>query len=268
MSHFHLSTLKIKFCLIYLTLSSVQFNHSVMSDSLRPHGPQHARPPCPSPTLRAYSNSCPLSRWCRPTISSSVAPSPPASRDTLSRQLWPQCLHGLTTDRPGRVGWAPGSLFLPGSCPSGWGRFHAEWSGSAFAWWWDFFFFPPFQLKYCWFSMLGQFQVNSKVIQLETHTHTHIFFFHIFFHYRLWLCWIQFPILYSRSCWLSSLYIVVQLCLTLFDPMDYGMPGFPVLPCLPGFAQTHVHGVSDAIQPSHPLMPPCPPALNLVVCIY
>ena len=43
-----------------------------MSDSLRPHESQHARPPCPSPTPRVYSNSCPLSQWCHPTISSSV----------------------------------------------------------------------------------------------------------------------------------------------------------------------------------------------------
>ena len=54
-------------------LSSVQFNCSVVSDCLQPHGPQHARPPCPSPTPGVYSNSCPLSRWCHPTISSSVA---------------------------------------------------------------------------------------------------------------------------------------------------------------------------------------------------
>ena len=45
-------------------------SHSVVSNSLRSHGLQHARPPCPSPTLRVYSNSCPLSRWCHPTISS------------------------------------------------------------------------------------------------------------------------------------------------------------------------------------------------------
>ena len=51
---------------------SVQFNHSVMFDSLRPHGLQHTRLPCPSPTPGACSNSCPLSRWCHPTISSSV----------------------------------------------------------------------------------------------------------------------------------------------------------------------------------------------------
>ena len=52
--------------------SSVQFSHSVMSNSLWPHGLQHARRPCPSPTPEACSNSCPLSRWCHPTISSSV----------------------------------------------------------------------------------------------------------------------------------------------------------------------------------------------------
>ena len=50
------------------------FRHSDMSDSLWSHGLQHARLPCPSPSPRVYSNSCPLSRWFRPTISSSVAP--------------------------------------------------------------------------------------------------------------------------------------------------------------------------------------------------
>ena len=54
--------------------SSVQFSHSVVPNSLWPHEPQHARPPCPSPTARVYPNSCPLSRWCHPTVSSSVVP--------------------------------------------------------------------------------------------------------------------------------------------------------------------------------------------------
>ena len=54
--------------------SSVQFSCSVVSDSLWPHEPQHARPPCPSPTPGVYSNSCSLSWWCHPTISSSAAP--------------------------------------------------------------------------------------------------------------------------------------------------------------------------------------------------
>ena len=54
--------------------SSVQFSRPVMSDTLRPHESQHARPPCPSPTPGVYSNSCPWSWWCHPTISSSVIP--------------------------------------------------------------------------------------------------------------------------------------------------------------------------------------------------
>ena len=54
--------------------SSVQFSHSVGFDSLRPREPQHARPPCPSPTTGVHPNPCPLSWWCHPTISSSVVP--------------------------------------------------------------------------------------------------------------------------------------------------------------------------------------------------
>ena len=53
---------------------SVQLSRSVVSDSLRPHESQHARPLCPSPAPRVYSNPCPSSWWCHPTISSSVVP--------------------------------------------------------------------------------------------------------------------------------------------------------------------------------------------------
>ena len=73
---------------------SVQFSCSVVSDSLRPHGLLHARPPCPSPTPEVYSNSCPLSRWCHPTISSSVflfsscLPSFPASGSFYMSQFF------------------------------------------------------------------------------------------------------------------------------------------------------------------------------------
>ena len=73
---------------------SVQFSHSVISDSLRPHEPQHTRPPCPSPTPGVYSNSCPLTQWCPPTISSSVVPfsscpqSFPASGSFQTSQLF------------------------------------------------------------------------------------------------------------------------------------------------------------------------------------
>ena len=78
----------------YLQFSSVQFSHSVVSDSLRPHEPQHARPPCPSPTLRVHPNPSPLSRWCHPTILSSVVPfssrlqSFPVSGSFLMSQLF------------------------------------------------------------------------------------------------------------------------------------------------------------------------------------
>ena len=75
-------------------ITSVQFSRSVVSDSLRPHGQQHARPPCPSPTPRVRLNPCPSSRWCHPTISSSVVPfsscpqSFPASGSSPTRKLF------------------------------------------------------------------------------------------------------------------------------------------------------------------------------------
>ena len=56
---------------------------------------------------------------------------------------------------------------------------------------------------------------------------------------------------------------VAESCLTLCDPMDCSTPGFPVLHYFPEFALTHVHSVDDTIQPSHPRLPPSPPALNL-----
>ena len=74
--------------------NSVQFSRSVVSDSLRPHGLQHARPPCPSPTPEVYPNSCLSSQWCHPTISFSVIPfssclqSFPASESFQMSQLF------------------------------------------------------------------------------------------------------------------------------------------------------------------------------------
>ena len=76
------------------TSSSIQFGHSVVSDSLRPYESQHTRPPCPSPTPGVHSNSHPSSRWCHPAISSSVVPfsscpqSLPASESFPMSQLF------------------------------------------------------------------------------------------------------------------------------------------------------------------------------------
>ena len=78
----------------FLPVISVQFRHSVVSDSLQPHESQHTRPPCPSPTPRVHPNSCLSSRWCHPVISSSVIPfsscpqSLPASESFPMSQLF------------------------------------------------------------------------------------------------------------------------------------------------------------------------------------
>ena len=66
--------MKIVWSYIHHSQYSVQFSRSVVSNSLEPHGLQHARLPCPSPTPGAYSNSSPSSQWCHPTISSSAIP--------------------------------------------------------------------------------------------------------------------------------------------------------------------------------------------------
>ena len=95
--------------------SSVQ--SSVVSDSLWPHEPQHARPPCPSPTPRVYPNSCPLSWWCHPTIPSSVVPfssclqSFPVSGSFPMSQLFTsggQCIGGSASVLPMNIqDWFP-----------------------------------------------------------------------------------------------------------------------------------------------------------------
>ena len=133
-----------------------------MSNSLRLHGQQHARLPCPSLSPRVCSSSCPLSRWCYITILSSAT-------------LFSFCLPSFPA------------------------------SGSD----------------------------AHKIISVDMVFHKPKF---------------------------SS---VAQLCLTLCDPLDCSTPGFPVHHQLPELAQTHVHRVSDAIQPSHPLSSPSPPAFNL-----
>ena len=99
---------------------SVQFSHSVMSDSLRPHELQHARPPCPSPTPRVHSDSCPSSQWCHPAISSSLCcpllllpPIPPSIRVFSSESTlcmrWPKYWSFSFSIIPSKeiAGWSP-----------------------------------------------------------------------------------------------------------------------------------------------------------------
>ena len=97
----------------------LQFSCSVVSDSLWPYGPQHTRHPCPSSTPRVHPNSCPLSRWCHPTISSSVGPfsscpkSFPASGSFQMSQLFAPGGHSIGVSASASVlpmntqGWSP-----------------------------------------------------------------------------------------------------------------------------------------------------------------
>ena len=108
---------------------SVQFSCSVVSDSLRPHGLQHTRPPCPSPTPGVYPNLCPLSQWCHPTISSSVIPfsscfqSFPASEFFQMSQLFASGGQSIGASASASVlpmtveGWFPDWLIWSPCCP-------------------------------------------------------------------------------------------------------------------------------------------------------
>ena len=95
---------------IFNIFSSVQFTRSVMSNSLQPHELQHTRPPCPSPTPGVHSNSCPLSQWCHPAISSSVV-------------LFSTCPQSL----PASESFPMGQLFTSG------GQTNGVWSTGALA---------------------------------------------------------------------------------------------------------------------------------------
>ena len=97
--------------LISKSFSSVQFSHSIVSDSLRPRESQHARPPCPSPTPRVYSNSCPSSWWCHPAISSSVVPFSSCPQSLPASESFP--MSQLFTPGGQSTGVSASASFLP-----------------------------------------------------------------------------------------------------------------------------------------------------------
>ena len=103
-------------------LISIQFSRSVMSDSLQPHESQHTRPPCPSQTPRVYSNSCPLSWLCHPTISSSVVPFSSCPQSLPASGSFP--MSQLFTSGGQRIGVTASTSVLPmntqGWSPLGW----------------------------------------------------------------------------------------------------------------------------------------------------
>ena len=201
----------------------VQFSRSIVSDSLPPHELQHARLPCPSPTPGASLNSCPLSQWCQPTISSSVVPfsyslqSFPASGSFQMSQLF--------ASGGQSIGVSAAASVLPMNIQ--------DW-------------FPLgltslilLQSKGLFKSLLQHHTSKASILQCST-----------FFIAQLSHPYIQF----------SS---VAQLRPTLCDSMSRSMPGLPLQHQLPESTQTHLHWVGDTIQPSHPLSSPSPPAFNL-----
>ena len=107
---------------ILCQFSSVQFSHSVVSDSLQPHESQHARPPCPSRTPGVHPNSCPLSRWCQPAISSSVVPFSSCPQSLPASESFP--MNQSFTWRGQSTGVSALASFLPkntqGWSPLGW----------------------------------------------------------------------------------------------------------------------------------------------------
>ena len=104
--------------------SSVQFSRSVMSNSLRPHESKHTRPPCPSPTPRVYSSSCPLSQWCYPAISSSVVPFSSCPQSLPASESFP--MSQLFTWGGQSIGVSALASFLPKNT-QGWSP--SEWTG-------------------------------------------------------------------------------------------------------------------------------------------
>ena len=126
----HLNASKTKVTQLCLTLcnpmdciSSIQFSHSVVSNSLWPHESQHARPPCPSASSRVHSNSCPLSWWCHPAISSSVVPFSSCSQSLPASESFP--MSQLFTRGGQSTGVSALASFLPKNT-QGWSL---EWTG-------------------------------------------------------------------------------------------------------------------------------------------
>ena len=105
-------------------MSSVQFSHSVVSDSLRPHESQHARPPCPSPTLGVHSDSRPSSQWYHPAISSSVVPFSSCPQSLPASECFP--MSQLFAWGGQSTGVSASASFLPKKS-QGWSP--SEWTG-------------------------------------------------------------------------------------------------------------------------------------------
>ena len=137
-----------------LCVYSVQFSRSVVSDSLRPHELQHARPPCPSPTPGVYSNSCPSSWWCHPAISSSVVPFSSCPQSLPASGSFP--VSQLFAWGGPRIGVSASASVLPMNTqdwsPSGWTGWISLQSRWLYITWIHFRYHVPSYLyqNWCW----------------------------------------------------------------------------------------------------------------------
>ena len=186
--------------------------------TLQPLGLQHPRLACPSPSPTAHSNSCPLSQWCHPTISSSVVP-------------FSSCLQSFPASGSFQMSW----LFA--SCGQSIGA-----SASASV-------LPKNIQDWLILGLIDLILQSKGLPRVFSST----IWKHQFFGAQ--------PSLWSTSH-IHQIRSVAQSCPTLCDPMNRSMPGLSVHHHLLEFTQTHVHRVSDATQPSHPLSSPSPLAPN------
>ena len=212
------------------------FRCTVMSDSLRPHGLQPARLLCPSLSPGVCSNSCPLSWWCHPTISSSVIPFSsclqffPASGSFPMSELFVSGGQSIETSispsvlRMNSQGWFPLGLTALISLSNGLSRVFSS-------------------TKIQKHKYMKETNRSYRTEKYNNRTKNSLDGLNS-----------------SVSVQFSS---VTQSCPTLCDPMNRSTPGLPVHHQPPESTQTHVHRVTDAIQPSHSLSSPSPPTLNL-----
>jgi len=190
-----------------------------MSDSLRPHGPQHTRLACPSTTPRTCSNSCPSSWWCLLTILSSVV-SFSHLQSFLASGSFP--VSQFFTSGGQSIGVSASASVRPSNEYSGLISFRMDWLD---------FLAVQGPLK----SLLQHHSSKASILWPSA-----------FFMVQL-----SHPYMTTGKT-ISSVQSLsrVRLC----DPVDCSRPGVPVHHQLPEFTQTHVHWVGDAIQPSHPLL--------------
>ena len=236
-----------------------------MSNSLWPLGLQHTRPPCPSPTPGVYSNSYPLSRWCHPTISSSVIPfsCPQSFPASGSFQMSPFFASGgqsigvsalasvLSINIQdwfslGWTGWITlQSKGLPRVISNITVQTHQLYGAQLF----------PYMTTGT--IALTRWTFVGNIMSLLLNMLSKLIITFLSRSKNLLISWLG-----SLSAVIFQFSSVSQSCPTLCNPMNHSTPGLPVHHQLPESTQTHVHRVSDAIQPSHPLSAPSPSAPN------